>query len=128
MGNADPYSLTPSHHLPWNWLIFLLSFLNLFAMKNFNEGSRRVDCILFAVFLFSGSTISLAMGLLFGGLSALGAYQMSQNPNNYQLLMGKQSFPGIILCMHPAIERRRYIVTSALIGWAHTPNDSCIPL
>ena len=30
---------------------------------------------------------------------------------------------GIILCMRPANERRRYIVTSSLIGWAHTQND-----
>ena len=27
--------------------------------------------------------------------------------------------PGIILCMRPANERWRYIVTSSLIGWAH---------
>ena len=27
---------------------------------------------------------------------------------------------GISLCMCPANERRRYIVTSFLIGWAHT--------
>ena len=27
--------------------------------------------------------------------------------------------PGIILCMHPANERWRYIVRSSLIGWAH---------
>ena len=30
---------------------------------------------------------------------------------------------GIILCMRPANERRRYTVTSCLIGWAHTQND-----
>ena len=29
------------------------------------------------------------------------------------------------LCMHPANERRRYIVTSCLIGWLHTQNDPC---
>ena len=29
----------------------------------------------------------------------------------------------IILYMHPANERRRYIVTSSLIGWAHVQND-----
>ena len=28
----------------------------------------------------------------------------------------------IILCMHPANERRCYIVTSSLIGWVHTQN------
>ena len=30
---------------------------------------------------------------------------------------------GIIMCMHPANERRRYSVTSFLIGWAHAQND-----
>ena len=32
---------------------------------------------------------------------------------------------GINLCMCPANERRHYIVTSPLIGWAHTQNDPC---
>ena len=31
-------------------------------------------------------------------------------------------FTGIVLCMCPANERRRYIVTSSLIGWAHSQN------
>ena len=30
---------------------------------------------------------------------------------------------GIILRIHPANERRRYIVMSSLIGWAHVRND-----
>ena len=32
---------------------------------------------------------------------------------------------GIILCMHPANERWRYIVTSSLIGWARRQNNPC---
>ena len=32
-------------------------------------------------------------------------------------------FTEIILCMRPANERRRYIVTSYLIGWAHIQYD-----
>ena len=48
-----------------------------------------------------------------------------------------RSFPGtamakfgshcyrVIMCMRPANERRRYIVTSSLIGWVHTQNDPC---
>ena len=32
---------------------------------------------------------------------------------------------GTILCMRPANERRRYIVTSSPIGRVHTQNDSC---
>ena len=34
-----------------------------------------------------------------------------------------QNIPWII-CMRPANERRRYIVTPSLIGWMHTQNDS----
>ena len=37
-----------------------------------------------------------------------------------------QSITGIILCMRPANERRRYNVTSSPIGWAHTQNDPCM--
>ena len=32
---------------------------------------------------------------------------------------------GIILCMRPANEWRRYNVTSSLIGWAHSQNGAC---
>ena len=35
-------------------------------------------------------------------------------------------YPGIILWMHPANEKQRYIVTSPLIGWPHTQNDPCV--
>ena len=37
-------------------------------------------------------------------------------------------FSGISLYMRPANERRRYIVTSSVIGWAHTENDLYILL
>ena len=32
---------------------------------------------------------------------------------------------GIILCMHPANERRRYNIKSSLNGWVHTQYDPC---
>ena len=32
------------------------------------------------------------------------------------------AYSGIILSMRPANERRRYNVTSSLIGWAHSQN------
>ena len=35
---------------------------------------------------------------------------------------------GIILCMRPTNERRRYIVTSSLIGWVHAQYNICIPI
>ena len=37
----------------------------------------------------------------------------------------RSSHSGIISCMRHASERRRYKVTSSLIGWAHTQNDPC---
>ena len=33
---------------------------------------------------------------------------------------------GIIVWRSSANERRRYVVTSALLGWAHTHNDPCL--
>ena len=33
--------------------------------------------------------------------------------------------PGIILCMRSANERRRYSVTTPVIGWADTQYDPC---
>ena len=36
--------------------------------------------------------------------------------------------PRITLRMRPANERRRYIVNSSLIGWAHTQNDPRSPI
>ena len=35
--------------------------------------------------------------------------------------------PVIILFMRPANERRRYSVTSSLVGWSHTQDDPCRP-
>ena len=31
----------------------------------------------------------------------------------------------IVLCMRPANERQRYIITSCVIGWVQTQNDPC---
>ena len=38
----------------------------------------------------------------------------------------KMCIPGIILCLGSANERWRYLITSSLIGWAHTQNDPWI--
>ena len=41
------------------------------------------------IFVFAtGSVASLGMGLLFGSVIAYGAYQTSQNPNNYMVGLG----------------------------------------
>lgn len=42
----------------------------------------------FLLFIHTGSLPSLGMGLLFGSLIGLGAYQTSNNPNNYYLALG----------------------------------------
>lgn len=42
----------------------------------------------------AGSTVSLLMGLLFGGLSGFGAYQTSQDPGNFWILLASSGFLG----------------------------------
>ena len=47
-------------------------------------------------------------------------------PNKHQNVSNPYKCSGIILCVHPANERLCYIVTSSLIGLAHTQNDPCM--
>ena len=52
-------------------------------------------------------------------------YKISPNLSQpqYVILWLSGTFSAIILCMHPANERWRYIVMASLIGWPHTQND-----
>ena len=45
-------------------------------------------------------------------------------PSNVR--QGYTPFSGIILFLRPSNNRRRYIVTSSLVCWAHTHNGPCI--
>lgn len=47
-----------------------------------------------------GSVPSLAAGLLFGGLAGLGAYQLSQDPRNIWVFLGKSASlsPKSVIC------------------------------
>lgn len=47
--------------------------------------------------LFAGSIPSLGAGLLFGSVLGFGAFQTSQNPNNYMVLLGGSSVLGGIM-------------------------------
>ena len=51
------------------------------------------------IITLSGSMVSLAMGLTFGGLSAVGSYQMSQNARNFHLLLGTSALLTIAMGM-----------------------------
>ena len=42
------------------------------------------------------------------------------SPHKSSAMWASCPCPGIILCMRPANERLRYIVTHSLVGWAHT--------
>ena len=44
----------------------------------------------------------------------------------WTLLSGLSSVSGIILGLHPVNERRRYFVTTSLIGWGQAENQPCI--
>ena len=47
---------------------------------------RSVDCC-----VHTGSAMSLVAGVLFGGLAAAGTFQMSNDPQNFYLLLGQYS-------------------------------------
>ena len=56
--------------------------------------------------------------------------QFAQNTPSHALnelllpsLCNHYMYTGIIVCMYPANERWRYIVTASLISWVHTQND-----
>ena len=63
--------------------------------------------------------------LLLKGPTGLLPYMVDPSQNLNNLLHVDGSNAGIILCMGAANERRRYIITSSLIGCAHTQNDPC---
>ena len=44
----------------------------------------------------------------------------------YEVMTRIVIYAGTILCMRPANDRRRYIVTSSPIGLAHTQNEPCL--
>ena len=46
--------------------------------------------------IFTGSTISLAAGLLFGGIAGFGAYRMSNDPKDVWVSLG-YSYVSMIL-------------------------------
>jgi len=48
-------------------------------------------------YIKAGSAVSLLMGLVFGGLSAFGAYQTSQDPDNFWILLGSSGFLGAMM-------------------------------
>ena len=49
------------------------------------------------------------------------------NQSNWLWLHVYRPVPGIIVCMRPASKRRRYNVSSSLIGWAQKQNDPRYP-
>ncbi|CAG2067061.1 unnamed protein product, partial [Timema podura] len=61
--------------------------------KRWRDQNRAI----YNVLIVAGSIPSLGAGLLFGSLLGLGAYQTTQNPNNYYLLLGTSSILGGIM-------------------------------
>jgi uncharacterized membrane protein (UPF0136 family) len=50
-------------------------------------------------YMRKGSAISLAAGILFGGLSAAGTFQMAQEPHNCYLLLASSGTLAVIMGM-----------------------------
>merc|ERR1712002_193750 len=90
------------------WRTNCIHFTFHFFLINYFEKSTMPDYFGFGYaltiaaggivgYLKAGSTASLGMGLLMSGLSGVGAHQMSQNPNNYYLLLGSSSLLTVIM-------------------------------
>ena len=83
------------------------------------------DFVLFWLGIWCESLVWVIMG---GGISecrrssCFRSYKSFPQPK-YTLLTGCAT--GLILGLHPANKRRRYFVTTSLIGWARTLNQPC---
>ena len=51
-----------------------------------------------------------------------------ENLQDFTSSYDELSYPGIVLGMGSASERRHYIIMPPLIGWTHNQNDPCYPL
>ena len=59
-------------------------------------------------------------------LKSLGTHETTGTKQSIIKHCAYSHYSGIILCMSSANERRRFIVTSSLIGWAHTQTNPCM--
>ncbi|CAN7983885.1 unnamed protein product [Ixodes pacificus] len=69
----------------------------------------------------AGSVMSLAAGLIFGGLALIGAYQTTQDPGNYYLSIGNPS-----LCMHLCISAVAGML-AGLMGYRFASSSKIMP-
>ena len=57
----------------------------------------------------------------------LWTYELKQFPKGVVTMVNSQYDTGPIVGLRPANERRRYFVTTSLIGWAQAQNQPCEP-
>lgn len=74
-------------------VVFFFLLLLVVFYKASNLMNKFISELLINVLslIHSGSVPSLAAGLFFGSLAGLGAYQLSQNPNNVWISLSKSS-------------------------------------
>jgi len=63
----------------------------------------------------AGSTMSLGMGLLFGSLSAAGAYQVTQDPGKFHMLMGTSAILAGVMGMR-AVKSGNFMSPAGLVA------------
>ena len=68
---------------------------------------------------------SVSWLLCFSRIGSINVLSLAMESGVKQSLLIVAAVTGFILCMHPGNERRRYNVTSSLIGWAHAQNETC---
>ena len=100
----NPIFITTWGQILWGLLVDDYCVVNHYWFSNRYDGGNS-SCV-----FWSGQVM---------GIASKGLFQYKYHLSRYMISAG------IILCIHPANQRRRYSVISSPIGWAHTQNEPC---
>ena len=114
------YAVTVFYWNTWatlNWYIIYIYIYLPFSVKHFWSTMSNVQ-----IYLIAAGELQQPMSVITLGMGSSQSKMVLQcNVISYWLSPYPMTYDtGIFLCMRPANERRRYYVTSSLIGWAHT--------
>ena len=117
----------PNHELAIEWIYLCY---NVWSGDSIDKG-MSLECGVIDVLTAAYAIISLKLygTLWFIKINMMysDAFYLTVKRYSYIFEWGNwYTISGIILGMGPANERQCYNVTSSLIGWAYTQNDSCI--
>ena len=97
------------------WVLFVIIMFSLYVVSNDKNQDRKpieLDSPWHYLLVSPGTNLIIQ--------------EWTANTNTTGMMI--EAIPGVILRLRPANERRRYFVTTSLIGWAQTYNPPWIPI